>query len=1435
MSKLPKFPSGSSVPVSALPSPAGRRRSSTGTAQKSTTGLKGLTPEQEALLHEAMEKYKPVDANKANEFNFSSISTLNSQSDLSFPSTTTPNSNNQSNISLRKPGARRPSISKVTRQPLLPPLSEIPTGVSTELPTSTTQPQALPSKYSLNNSGHQSSPQRSFLTQNQYSTTGSPSTNILPVHPRLQSVATSPRPASPSLSQFSIGDRVVAESMNIVGTLKFLGPIDIKAGTWAGVEVDIPGTGKNDGSVNGKSYFTCPPKSGIFILPSKLSKVDKEPASLPQASTSIKPNPSAHKLPRPSSTSTNSSDKEYSGIPSADPNISKNAQNAALAASRITAGSRASKYIGVTASQLKQRTKPTNIITTPIAEPPASRDQYQTPKKTSGLARPTSNNNLKSLSLSQPSVRSRTRSNSSSSNGSAISSTSQSASHPRSRYQNQPSDTLSPSDSDMTVIAPINEEMSNKSLQEQVKKLLNDSGNSENIPLSLFDQQALRIQQLQMKIEVLEGENARLKLDDKKLQTQSDTGKLNFLSRPVEPDTKESWEIEKISLLEEKESMEKELNEKIEELAKKLQEASKGQNFRPSTSLSQIADDDLMNDNILQLTELIEQKDEQIKSLEESFNKLTKQSNEYQTKIAELEKINSERADKIEQLATLGYQNSQTEASDRVAQLEKVIQEKSTEIVQLTGNVESIRIESDGKMRTLQETIDELKSAGQETINIYELKVSSLEQQVEDLKKAGVETISLYEEATNKVTERDTKISLLEKEAEELRSAGVEAIDVYEKTIEGAKREMENTKNQLARKEESLSAANKEIERLRLLQKELTETKTKREEGLRNELADLQTGLEHMMRADAKSRERIYQLEDEVRDSQALVSRQQEEISALKNNMQNLMAANNDEEIEKVKEVFESDIKRLQYELGEARKLLSDTQSEKRALVGELDVIKDEKKLIEKKLQDNEKERQDIITEMDVLKGNMLQNENERTQLITDIEEYKVNIAKIEEHKTNIIKDAEAEKSTLMESHEDLRKELIEARESAQKDLEELQQQLKNKDSYADQLKSELDTKIAEIKQLNVEFDSFKKDVENSKTAEDSTMSSQDSIKLKTENEQLKKKIKDLAISTKTTEETTQKIKEYEEKVSAYEEQISGLKHIVQELTRENVSIASDNKKILAEQEKLMEAHRQVENECLKLMDELERLHSESLGGQGILSLSPPVEDSYEADGTSSVDQEISEEGETSHVGTDASRLQSLLVEKQSQLDRLSSKHNAETRDLRQKIQELERSKQREITALNKDVAELESLIESKIFREADLEEEVQRERRNVKKWKDDFEELKEQLNKMSNSDETNLLETSILGNGLIDGGSSSRTNKTETSNLYCEICEESGHDIISCKVVFGSHSSASNASSDTAVDGFTGNHKDERPYCDNCEEHGLHWTEDCPNQDETF
>lgn len=57
------------------------------------------------------------------------------------------------------------------------------------------------------------------------------------------------------------------------GTIKYVGKTEFQPGWWIGVQYDEP-TGKNDGSVAGKRYFTCAAKYGGFVKPSNVEAGD---------------------------------------------------------------------------------------------------------------------------------------------------------------------------------------------------------------------------------------------------------------------------------------------------------------------------------------------------------------------------------------------------------------------------------------------------------------------------------------------------------------------------------------------------------------------------------------------------------------------------------------------------------------------------------------------------------------------------------------------------------------------------------------------------------------------------------------------------------------------------------------------------------------------------------------------------------------------------------------------------------------------------------------------------------------------------------------------------------------------------------------------------------------------------------------------------------
>ncbi|EYC31042.1 hypothetical protein Y032_0004g1921 [Ancylostoma ceylanicum] len=73
---------------------------------------------------------------------------------------------------------------------------------------------------------------------------------------------------------FDLGERVVV-SGGKQGVVRFIGETEFAQGVWAGIELEQP-LGKNDGSVQGKRYFTCKSPYGVFVPASKTQKAPSQ-------------------------------------------------------------------------------------------------------------------------------------------------------------------------------------------------------------------------------------------------------------------------------------------------------------------------------------------------------------------------------------------------------------------------------------------------------------------------------------------------------------------------------------------------------------------------------------------------------------------------------------------------------------------------------------------------------------------------------------------------------------------------------------------------------------------------------------------------------------------------------------------------------------------------------------------------------------------------------------------------------------------------------------------------------------------------------------------------------------------------------------------------------------------------------------------------------
>lgn len=93
-----------------------------------------------------------------------------------------------------------------------------------------------------------------------------------------------------------VGGRVFVKDKNLEGIVKFVGTTEFAPGKWIGIQLGVP-KGKNNGSVHGKSYFTCPELCGLFVRQNQVLMLDEVPEATPTHSFIPKPE---SRIPTPS-------------------------------------------------------------------------------------------------------------------------------------------------------------------------------------------------------------------------------------------------------------------------------------------------------------------------------------------------------------------------------------------------------------------------------------------------------------------------------------------------------------------------------------------------------------------------------------------------------------------------------------------------------------------------------------------------------------------------------------------------------------------------------------------------------------------------------------------------------------------------------------------------------------------------------------------------------------------------------------------------------------------------------------------------------------------------------------------------------------------------------------------------------------------------------
>ncbi|KAG0024002.1 hypothetical protein BGZ82_010597 [Podila clonocystis] len=1165
-----------------------------------------------------------------------------------------------------------------------------------------------------------------------------------------------------------VGDRVMVESMGLTGYLRFMGTAAFKSGVWAGIELDTP-TGKNDGTVAGVAYFDCRPNCGIFVLAAKVVKTSDDmmlPFSQPQDRIStIASTKDALTTPPPALQQAQQ-----------QPLAAAPTTQAAQAVSRISAGSRASKYIGMTATQLKQR-GPQATNTRPLQKDPNTTpaNTAATPNRTT-VARPSP-----APKVTTAAARPRTG---------QVSVTSQATPTSRPRVSPTPGRLgQAPGPRRLSVRSDTTDNgsmLTTTTILDQTKLLQNAGSPQDNM--------AQQFQQLQLEFGVALAENNMLKTEMNQTKSQLELTRLLekrdlsyddrvFLSKSLGRggiDERLAQELEELHVMKaewekERQAKDQELKAMTEKMTQAWLDAAKSQKERTA----------LVNEN--------ESLTERLKDLQENVTmQATSESNGQEHALVEL------------------LQSDLEVAQQRAKSLESQLKDVSTRAAE----------DHEHLIKAAEEAEAAIEARFVDQLDILKHERETLESRLMDLEaisRSSTESLEArLEEATRETTDARTQLNIVIAELEHEVESHHFRESVAEDHLKKAEQDLQEARALLAKSERSAKGS-----------------------------------------------------EDRTKEFETALEKKEQEIDRLKQELDDLAGMVQSDEVDRLRKVWEHEKKRLEESVSNDMSVIANLRAE-------IESLETNEEEYLGKITDLEEEAIHLLD----AKANVEQDlARLREQSATDEEQF---------HRECIALESKAVEAT---------KALEIQAEETKRQLEMLEAMTKSVDEWKErneELQSEVSQKVAELECLRLDLTESRTKIESldnklqealitKKGLEEkiSTVTSEHATKLdeatnrlsslQNERDQLESKVSELetALSLAASAQTIVDSANTTLSQSELDEEISSLKQMVHDLTRENVTVANVNKKLMQEHDNLMEAHRHVETECLKLMDEVERLHSESLAADVTMDESSVIGD----EAREAVDEILAEVKNPNMNGSSPKdsapnssasviRLENILKEKQSLLDRLTQAHSTEMRDLRQRYVDLDRSKAYEIAQLNKELTDLESLIESKIFHEADLEEEVKRKQKQIDRLQQEIRDLKSQLGKANGSSvgsphqgdyransatpqQRNYRSPSAMSVSSMASTPPRRVYNDPAEQPFCEVCEVHGHDLISCTAVFGANNRqtprtayGSSVSNTPVPSGLPMEHMEEevdgRPYCENCEEFGQHYTDQCPNESMT-